>query len=80
MQYANNFESILNAGRMNDIRLIGMISLLFILGVILIGMNWMTRVQIVLLVSRGPLKFFIISTLKALKADSKKGLTVYTRV
>ena len=57
MQYANNFESILNAGRMNDIRLIGMISLLFILGVILIGMNWMTRVQIVLLVSKCPLKF-----------------------
>jgi hypothetical protein len=51
----SNFESILNAGRMNDIRLIGMITLLFILGVILIGMDWMTRVQIVLLVSNGQL-------------------------
>jgi hypothetical protein len=49
-QYIDGFESILNAGRINDIRLLGMISLLLIVGLAIVGMSWMTRVQYLLLV------------------------------
>ncbi len=41
----------MNAGRINDIRLLGMISLLLIVGLAIVGMSWMTRVQYLLLVN-----------------------------
>ncbi len=50
----------MNAGRINDIRLLGMISLLLIVGLAIVGMSWMTRVQYLLLVT------FLLRTISSL--------------
>jgi solute carrier family 12 sodium/potassium/chloride transporter 2 len=50
-QYVGGFTSILNAGRINDIRLISCITLCLILGLAIVGMDWVTRVQMGLLAS-----------------------------
>ena len=55
VRYIFGFESILSVGRLNDLRLLGVISLICLLALAIGGMDWVTRVQVVLLVS-----FYII--------------------
>jgi len=49
--YVPGFESIASAGRINDLRLLGVILLVFLFLLAIGGMNWVNRVQIILLVS-----------------------------
>lgn len=49
-QYVEGFESILNAGRINDIRMVSCVTLCLILCLAIVGMDWVTRVQMGLLV------------------------------
>ena len=50
-QYIPTFEGIVDAtNRTNDVRLIGTITLILVLGLAIVGMEWVTRVQLGLLV------------------------------
>ncbi len=50
-QYVTNFDGIVDSGRnLNDIRLIGTVTLVLVLGLAVVGMEWVTRVQMALLV------------------------------
>ena len=51
LSYVFGFTSILSAGRTNDLRLLGVICLILLLALAIGGMDWVTRVMIVLLVS-----------------------------
>ena len=49
-QYISGFEGIIDAtNRLNDIRLIGSIIMVGILGLAIIGMDWVSRVELGLL-------------------------------
>ena len=51
IRYIFGFTSILSAGRLNDLRLLGVVSLICLLVLAIGGMDWVTRVQVILLVS-----------------------------
>ena len=49
-QILPNFNGLVDSGlRVNDIRLIGSVTLVLILGLAIVGMDWVTRVQMGLL-------------------------------
>lgn len=48
-EYITDFEGIVGGGRINDIRLVGTVTLIAVLGLAVVGMDWVTRVQIILL-------------------------------
>ena len=51
IRYIFGFTSILSAGRLNDLRLLGVVCLICLLVLAIGGMDWVTRVQVILLVS-----------------------------
>ena len=49
-QYVPDFNGIVDASnRTNDVRLIGTITLILVLALAIVGMDWVTRVQLLLL-------------------------------
>lgn len=80
-QYLTHFNGIVDSvERINDIRLIGSISLVLILGLAIVGMDWVTRVQmgllVLLLVSQ--VDFIIGSFLPTTDEEVAKGFVGYS--
>ena len=65
IRYIFGFTSILSAGRLNDLRLLGVICLICLLVLAIGGMDWVTRVQVVLLVNT--LNFYVAQEKKTTK-------------
>jgi solute carrier family 12 sodium/potassium/chloride transporter 2 len=79
-QYITDFNGIIDSvDRINDVRLVGSISLVLILGLAIVGMDWVTRVQMgllfLLLVSQ--VDFIIGSFLPASDEEKSKGFVGY---
>jgi len=74
LRYVFGFTSILSAGRTNDLRLLGVICLILLLVLAIGGMDWVTRVMVVLLVRF--LLFKIVSF--KLKLDIEKNHYFFT--
>ena len=70
-EYITDFEGIIDDGRINDIRVVGSVTLVAVLGLAIVGMDWVTRVQIVLLflLIGSQIDFFIGSFIP----DAKEG-------
>ena len=51
IQYVDGFTSILSFGRANDLRLLGVAVFIVLILVAIGGMNWVTRIQVIFLVS-----------------------------
>jgi len=64
-QYVEGFTSILHAGRINDIRMVSCVTLVLILCLAIVGMDWVTRVQMGLLVRTAFIVIFKIFKLKS---------------
>ena len=77
--YIEDFDGIVAEDRINDIRLIGTGVCLLILALAVVGMEWVTRVQIVLLVLLvfSQIDFFIGSFLPR-EVEKKYGFVGYS--
>ena len=80
-QYLTGYNGIIAfpADRVNDVRLIGSISLVMILGLAIVGMDWVTRVQIGLLflLLTSQVDFIIGSFLPTNDEEKAKGFVGY---
>jgi solute carrier family 12 sodium/potassium/chloride transporter 2 len=77
-EYITDFNGIVDDGRINDIRVIGAATLVLVLGLAIIGMDWVTRVQVVLLflLIGSQFDFFVGSFLPA-ESERKYGFVGY---
>ena len=80
-QYLSGYNGIIasSADRVNDVSLIGSISLVLILGLAIVGMDWVTRVQIGLLflLLTSQIDFIIGSFLPTSDEEKAKGFVGY---
>ena len=78
-QYSPSFEGIIDSYRINDVRLIGSISLVLILGLAIVGMEWVTRVQmgLLLLLLVSQIDFIVGSFLPPNDEEKAKGFVGY---
>lgn len=78
-EYIDDFEGIIDEGRLNDIRVVGAVTLVAVLALAIVGMDWVTRVQIVLLflLIGSQIDFFIGSFMPGNK-EGKFGFVGYS--
>ena len=78
-EYITDFEGIIDDGRINDIRVIGTVTLIGVLGLAVVGMDWVTRVQVVLLfLLIGSQIDFIIGSFLPGEEEGKFGFVGYS--
>ncbi len=80
-QYVDGFTGLVDAShRVNDVRLLGSVSLVLILGLAMVGLDWVSRVQILLLflLVIAQVLYLIIFIRSLLNTISINSIAIYT--